>query len=197
MLDGETMLFVTIYVDDLRKKDLKTFLMKKFQMKDLGEASHCLGIRIKRDRRGGKLSLDRQAYIEEIVRRFGMIDAYPVATPVDSSLKLDKSMSPKTEAEVNEMRNVPYKEAVGCLSFVAQTTRPDIAYAVNAASQFSTNPGRPHWEAVKRIIRYLKGTAAKKLQYTKDETGGLQGFSDADWGGDQFCHPRTRRSYAV
>lgn len=198
MLDGEKMLFVTIYVDDLLiftndrrlKKRLKDFLMQRFKMKDLGEATHCLGIRIQRDRREGKLSLDQQAYIEEIVRRFGMTNANPVAAPADPSGRLEKSMAPKTEREKMEMRDVPYKEAVGCLSFVAQTTRPDIAFAVNAVSQFSSNPGRQHWEAVKRIIRYLKGTATKKLQYKRDENGQLVGYSDADWGGD----PDSRRS---
>ncbi|KXJ84276.1 hypothetical protein RP20_CCG014294 [Aedes albopictus] len=198
MLDGETMLFVTIYVDDLLiftndgrlKKKLKQFLMQNFKMKDLGPATHCLGIRIKRNRREGKLSLDQQAYIEEIVRRFGMENAYSIATPADSGVRLEKSMAPKTEEEEMEMRNVPYKEAVGCLSFVAQTTRPDIAFAVNAVSQFSSNPGKPHWEAVKRIIRYLKGTATKKLEYSRNPTDELKGYSDADWGGD----PDSRRS---
>jgi hypothetical protein len=198
MMEGDKMLFVTIYVDDLLiftnnralKKKLKKFLMKKFDMKDLGEAAHCLGIRIERDRPEGRLSLDQQAYIEEIVQRFGMADATPVATPADPSLRLDKSMAPKTDEQSREMTRVPYKEAVGCLSFVAQTTRPDIAYAVNAVSQFSANPGRQHWEATKRIIRYLKGTASKRLQYTKDESTGLEGYCDADWGGD----PENRRS---
>lgn len=141
MLDGEKMLFVTIYVDDLLiftndqrlKKRLKDFLMQRFKMMDLSEATHCLGIRIQRNRREGKLSLDQQAYIEEIVRCFGMTNANPVA-PADPSGRLVKSMAPKTEREKMEMRDVPYKEAVGCLSFVAQTTRPDIAFAVNAVS---------------------------------------------------------------
>ena len=130
-------MFVTIYVDDLliftndrkQKKKLKVYLQKRFQMKDLGEAQHCLGIRITRKRDEGKLWLDQHAYIEDIIERFGMADAHPVATPADLSSKLDKSMSPKTEAEKEEMKSIPYKEAVGCLSFAAQVTRPDIAFA--------------------------------------------------------------------
>ncbi|XP_062703511.1 uncharacterized protein LOC134285970 [Aedes albopictus] len=89
-----------------------------------------------------------------------------------------------------EMRSVPYKETVGCLSFVAQTTRPDIAFAVNAVSQFSSNPGKLHWEAVKRIFRYIKGTATKKLEYSRSPTDELKGYSDADSGGN----PDSRRS---
>ncbi|XP_065075013.1 uncharacterized protein LOC135698808 [Ochlerotatus camptorhynchus] len=85
---------------------------------------------------------------------------------------------------MEEMKSVPYKEAVGCLSFAAQVTRPDIAFAVNVVSQYSANPGRPHWEAVKRIIRYLKGTITKKLEYSTSGPADIVGYSDADWGGD-------------
>ncbi|XP_065078822.1 uncharacterized protein LOC135701818 [Ochlerotatus camptorhynchus] len=159
-------------------------------MKDLGDAKYCLGIRITRDQAEGKLWLDQQAYIEQIIQRFGMTESYPVATPADPSLRLDKYMGPRNQNEAEEMKNVPFKEFVECLSFVAQVTRPDIAFAVNAASQFSANPGRQHWEAVKKIIRYLKGTSTKKLEYSKRESSELVGFSDADWGGD----PDNRRS---
>ncbi|XP_062557424.1 uncharacterized protein LOC134222297 [Armigeres subalbatus] len=53
------------------KNKLEDLLLQRFRIKGLGEATYCLGIRIQRDRRGGKLSLDQKAYIEEIVRRFG------------------------------------------------------------------------------------------------------------------------------
>ncbi|XP_062542059.1 uncharacterized protein LOC134210052 [Armigeres subalbatus] len=99
-------------------------------------------------------------------------------------------MAPKSQKEIEEMKRIPFKEAVGCLSFVAQITRPDIAYALNAVSQFSSNPGRQHWEAVKKIMRYLKRTSLKKLEYTNHGPRDLVGFSDADWGGD----PDNRKS---
>lgn len=198
MMNGDTMMFVTIYVDDFLiftndrnlKRKLKAYLSKHFKMKDLGEAKYCLGIRITRRRAEGKLWLDQQAYVEEVIQRFGMADSNPVATPADPSIRLSKTMGPKNEEEANEMKKIPFKEAVGCLAFAAQVTRPDIAYAVNAVSQFSANPGRQHWEAAKRIIRYLKGTSTKKLEYSRQESSELVGFSDADWGGD----PDNRKS---
>ena len=55
------------------------------------------------------------------------------------------------------MKNVPYRSAVGALNWAVVGTRPDIAYAVGAASRFLENPGPEHWSAVKRIFRYLKG----------------------------------------
>ena len=88
------------------------------------------------------------------------------------------------------MRNVPYKEAVGCLTYLAQGTRPDILLAVNKVSQFSGNPGRRHWEATKRIMRYLKGTIGHRLEYNRAGDPQFTGYTDADWGGD----PTNRKS---
>ncbi|KAK7878951.1 hypothetical protein WMY93_034205 [Mugilogobius chulae] len=64
-------------------------------------------------------------------------------------------------------------------------TRPDIAQAVSAVSKFNANPNTAHLTAVKRILRYLKGTQNLALKYKRSETGTLVGFSDADWAGDQ------------
>ncbi|XP_055632530.1 uncharacterized protein LOC129773007 [Toxorhynchites rutilus septentrionalis] len=88
------------------------------------------------------------------------------------------------------MLNVPYRELVGGLQYLAQCTRPDISYAVNAVSSFSNNPGESHWVATKRILRYLKGTMAQKLVCRKQEKAMFEGFSDAVWGND----PVSRRS---
>lgn len=64
-------------------------------------------------------------------------------------------MCPQTERERTEMKNIPYKKAVVYLS---QCTRPDLSYAVNQVCRYTSDPGMQHWNAVKRILRYLKGT---------------------------------------
>ncbi|XP_055623253.1 uncharacterized protein LOC129766690 [Toxorhynchites rutilus septentrionalis] len=89
------------------------------------------------------------------------------------------------------MKKVPFKEVVGSLLYAAQATRPDIAFAVNLVSQFSANPGRQHWEAVKRIMRYLRGTCDEKLMYLKSGDSQLTGYTDADWGGDTDTRKST------
>jgi hypothetical protein len=61
-------------------------------------------------------------------------------------------------------------------------TRPDIAYAVGATSAYNANPGEQHWKAVKRIIRYLKGTKNLELEYRQNNER-IHGYSDADWAG--------------
>ena len=73
-------------------------------------------------------------------------------------MKLSKAQCPQTAKEQIRMRHVPYQNAVGALNHATVMTRPNIAFAVHKVSQFSLNPGDLHWNTVKRIIRYLKGT---------------------------------------
>lgn len=162
---------------------MKYELSTKFRMKDLGEARQVLGMRI--TRKGGAIGLDQQRYTEELLQRFNMVDCNPTSTPAEVNLRLTKAMSPKTEQEKERMQNVPYRELVGGLQFLAQCTRPDIAYSVNAVSSFCSNPGETHWTAAKRILRYLQGTKSKGLVFRKKDNASFEGFSDADWGNDQ------------
>ncbi|KAL6420407.1 hypothetical protein ACFW04_014533 [Cataglyphis niger] len=95
-------------------------------------------------------------------------------------------MRPMTEKEIVEM-NIPYQSLLGSLMYLAVSTRPDIFYAISILSQFNTNPGKAHWSAAKRVLRYLKGTINYSLVYTKSEIP-LIGFVDADWGGNVNDH---------
>ena len=73
-------------------------------------------------------------------------------------MKLSSSQSPTTSADFAAMQHIPYREAVGSLMYAALGTRPNISYAVMNVSRFSSNPGMPHWDTVRRIYRYLLGT---------------------------------------
>lgn len=76
-------------------------------------------------------------------------------------------------------------ESLGGLCwFLSTKTRPDIAYAVANVAKFTSHPTKQHWIALKRILRYLRGTANLGLRYTKDSENKLTGYSDADWAGD-------------
>ena len=190
--DGKTISIIAVYVDDLllfyddktdRDKIVKQ-LQNKFKVKDLGEATHCLGMRITRDRKEGELWIDQENYINKILSRFNMEDCKSVLTPMDPNQKLSKEMESKSAEEKEQMANVPYMEAIGSILYVSQVSRPDISYAVNFLSRFSKNPGKAHWSAVKRLLRCLKGTTNLKLQYRKGANSSLVGFCDADWGND-------------
>jgi hypothetical protein len=78
----------------------------------------------------------------------------------------------------------PYQQAVGSILYLTQCTRPDIAYAVNNVSRYNNCFGKSHWIAVKRIMRYLKGTAHMKLAFRKQHGHRIYGYTDADWAAD-------------
>jgi hypothetical protein len=186
----DILLIVALYVDDLliiandmaALTNLKAELSKRFEMKDLGEVQFCLGIQITRNRPERTIRISQTKYIEDMLSKFNMQDCKAVGTPLDTNTKLSKSMSPKSHEEAEEMKGVPYQSAVGSLMYAMLGTRPDIGYAVGAVSQFSSDPGRGHWTAVKRILRYLKGTKDYAIEY-KGSAGDLIGYSDADWAG--------------
>jgi hypothetical protein len=93
----------------------------------------------------------------------------------------------KSTAEVDVMCQQEYQRAIGSLMYAMVQTRPDIAYAVSTLAQYSSNPDDTHWTAMKRIFRYLKGTAHLGIEYSRDARRGneLVGYSDADYAGDR------------
>jgi hypothetical protein len=98
---------------------------------------------------------------------------------MEPSLQLSHSQSPCTVTEIAEMKNILYRATVGSLMYLAIGTRPDIAFTVSTVTQFSAEPGKAHWEAVKRIYRYLLGTKKLALTYGGGRKG-LEGFTDTD-----------------
>ena len=128
-------------------------------MKDLGAAKKILGMEIRRDREARKLWLSQKNYIRKIFERFNMQDTKFVSTPLANYFKLSESQCPKDEKELEEMSEVPYASAVGCLMYVMVYTRPDLAHAMSTVSMDMSKPGKEHWNTMKRIFRYLKGTS--------------------------------------
>jgi hypothetical protein len=111
---------------------------------------------------------------------------------MDPSIQFLKDQCPKTAEEVRDMARVPYREAIGSLIYCAVATRPDIAFSTSLLAQYMENPGRVHWEAVKRIFRYLSGTKNWKLTYGSTDKG-LEGYTDAD--GSSQEHRRAISGY--
>jgi hypothetical protein len=83
------------------------------------------------------------------------------------------------------MAQVPYASAVGSLMYAMVCTRPDIAQAVGVVSRYMANPGREHWQAVKWILRYLRGTCGVRILYGRGDGRGLTGYCDSDYAGDR------------
>ncbi|KAK1863529.1 hypothetical protein I4F81_006084 [Pyropia yezoensis] len=161
---------------------IKTALQKRFQMKDLGEAKVMLGMEIYRDKELGNLKLCQGKYATQVVEKYGMAECHRTATPMEVGLQLVKADKCDDAA--------PYREAVGSLKYLMVGTRPDLAFAVGKLSRFVTSHAKEHWAAVKRVLRYVKGSVDKGLVFSKSSSMTLKGYCDADWAGDHA----TRRS---
>ena len=87
-----------------------------------------------------------------------------------------------------EGREVSYASVVGSFMYAAQGTRPDLAYVVGVLGRYSANPKLHHWQMVKRVLRYLKGTQDLELRFDGSDVSldaTFYGYSDADWSGDR------------
>jgi hypothetical protein len=132
-------------------------------MKDLGDAKKILGMRITRDMKYCKLTLSQGEYIEKVLERSKMQNEKPISTPLANHFKLTKELFPKRQEEIEYISKVPYSSTIGSLMYVMVCTRSDIAHAVGVVSRYMNNPGKEHWEAVKWILGYLRGTSTHAL----------------------------------
>jgi hypothetical protein len=154
-------------------------------MKDLGAAKKILGMEIYRDIEARKLWLSQKNYIRKVLEKFSMLDAKLVCTPLANHFRLFGSQCPKNEEEIENMSKVPYASTVGCLMYAMVCTRPDLAHAMTTISKYMANPGREHWNAVKWIFRYLKGTAEHGILFSRQPgTNSVVGYVDANYAGE-------------
>jgi len=140
-----------------------------------------LELKVERDRTARTISMSQEAFIDSIPTRFNLADAAPTTTPLTPGNQLTKADCPTAQADKDEMTGIPYRQLVGALSSLALGTRPDVAFATSSLGRFGHNPGRVHWEAAKRVLRYLKGTRGWRL-VLGGEPAEVVGFTDADWG---------------
>ncbi|GKC55907.1 retrovirus-related pol polyprotein from transposon TNT 1-94 [Tanacetum coccineum] len=182
-------LYFVLYVDDMlvagpnkdRISKLKAQLAREFEMKDLGPANKILGMQIHRDRVSRKIWLFTAMLSAKKSCKVHMKIVSNINRLI-TNIKLSSKMSPSSEERM-EMSRVPYASAVGSLMFAMICTRLDIAHAVGVVSRYMAEPGKKHWEAVKRILRYIKGTsdvALFRCGYVNKEADMLQCSSSKD-----------------
>lgn len=162
----------------------KDELGKSYELKDLGAARFILGMKIEKNNNTGDITLSQRAYAERVLERFHMTDAKIRSTPLPTSITLSIDDMPHSEDEILDMKDVPYREALGSLMWLQVATRPDLSYSVNVLSRYSNNPGRKHWEALKHTLAYLKGTLDYGITYSRGSSLRPFGYVDADWAGD-------------
>ena len=138
-----------LYVDDILLigndlgviSSVKIWLSSQFDMKDLGEASYILGIKLWWDCKNMILGLSQAGYIDKVLERFSMKNSKRGLLPFKHGLPLSDDQRPKTLEEENMMRQIPYASVVGFLMYAMLWTRPDICYSVGIVSRYQSNTG--------------------------------------------------------
>lgn len=186
---GDKVVVVVVYVDDLiitgddldGINQVKQNLSIRFHMKDLGRLSHFLGLELHYEE--GGFILHQERYCINLLKKFGMLACKPIETPMENTVKLcvDKGK----ELEDPTM----YRQIIGSLIYLT-LTRPDISFEVGVLSRYMQNPRKPHLDAVRRVLRYVKGTLGYGIKFNQGEKLELVGYCDADYAGDLD----TRRS---
>ena len=200
--EGNVFVILGVYVDDLpiasnsiraMKKTIAQ-LKDKFPVKDLGPLEYCLGIKITRNRTEGTLTLSQRKLVEDILEKYDMADCKPIQTPMTVPCKLSSNDSPQTKMEEQLMKTLPYRQILGSIRYLVSCTRPDLSFCAGFLSRFMQNPDNAHWQALKRILRYLQHTKDMVLTYHSFQIPNsshlhgylhapLHGWSDSDWGG--------------
>ncbi|CAH2086634.1 unnamed protein product [Euphydryas editha] len=178
--------YVLLYVDDLilicedkqEINKLKEALQRKFEMKDLGgDNLKYLGINITRKK--DVIELEQEQYLKDLLKKYKMEECKSVSTPIEQGLVLHKEESSDKEL-IKRCRQL-----IGSLMYAMLGTRPDLCYALSYVSRFQSCGNESLWKALKRVLRYIKGTVGLKLVYRNGVNVQLQGYTDADWAGDQ------------
>lgn len=161
-------------------------LHQSFALKDLGKLNYFLGVQITAIATG--LTLSQAKYIQDLLTKCNMLHSKPITTATDPSTRLTLSGDPFPDPKL-------YRQTVGSLQY-ATITRPDIAYAVNRVFPFMHAPTTLHWQAVKRILRYLNGTLHHCLHFQAHQASSLVAYSDSGWISDTD-DSRSQYGFAV
>eukprot|EP00253_Pinus_taeda_P008888 PITA_08888 len=162
--DGEPTLYI-------KENDV---MKSEFEMADLGFLRYFLGIEVDQSENGVFISQDK--YVEAVLKRFNMQNSKAAVTPTVVGLKLTKEDSNK------DFDPKLYKSIVGSLMYLI-VTRPDIMHVVSLISRFMERPKETHWQAAKKILRYVNGTKGFGILYSSSESFMLKGYTDSDWAG--------------
>ncbi|KAK6153106.1 hypothetical protein DH2020_012745 [Rehmannia glutinosa] len=180
--DGESILLVQIYVDDIifgsTNKELcdkfSNLMQGKFEMSMMGELTFFLGLHVKQLKDGTFISQTK--YTRDLMKKFGMEEKSSVKIPMNTSVKMDM------DADGKPLDQTRYRALIGSLLYHT-ASRPDITFVVGVCARFQSAPKESHMTAAKRIIGYLKGCQEVGLWYPEDGEFKLVGYSDSDYAG--------------
>jgi hypothetical protein len=179
---------ISVYVDDLNIigteldiNEARDHLNMDFEMKDLGKTKFCLGLQLEHLPTG--ILIHQSAYVQKILEKFNMDKTYPSKTSMVVRA-LEKDTDPfrlRQEGEEVLCSKYPYLSVIGALMYLANNTRPDIAFTVNLLIRYSATPTMHYWNGVKDVLRYLRGTPDLSLFYPKNQDLCLISYADAEY----------------
>jgi len=182
---GDDFAIITVWVNDLLlfattirlMNKMKADIKAKWEVTDLGEPSKIIGIEITMSR--DSIAISQSKYIESILKKEGLERANPVTMPLDPNAPL----VPNPEGNIGDHSN-SFTRLLGELQFIANATRPDIAYAVNRLASYMANPSIQHVGALKRILWYLSGTKNLGIVYRAlpQQPNFFYGYADTSYG---------------
>ncbi|CAI7895213.1 unnamed protein product [Closterium sp. NIES-54] len=191
--------YVLVYVNDLvfATADtealalVKSELQKRHTCTDLGELRSYLGLQITQDRAQCTITLTQSYMVHQVLQRFGFWYSSPQSTPLPTGHSLS---APPSDESVEP--SGPYPELVGCLMYLMTCTRPDLAYPLSIlACYVVSRRHRPeHWEAAKRVLRYLCSTSGMGLVLGGRGPVVLTGHADSSWV-DDLATQRSSQGY--
>jgi hypothetical protein len=187
---GRDILIVQVYVDDIDFGGMSNSLVarfaedmsREFEMSMMGELQFFLGLQIKQSKEG--TFVHQAKYTKDIVRKFKMEDSKAMTTPMSTTTALD------ADEEGEHVDQKEYRSMIGSLLYLT-ATRPDIQFSVCLCACFQASPRTSHWQAVKRIFRYLRHTPDFGLWYSASSSLALHGLLDADFAGCRLDRKST------
>ncbi|GJU46176.1 putative RNA-directed DNA polymerase [Tanacetum coccineum] len=167
-VSGSVVVFLVLYVDDIlligndipTLQSVKGWLGKCFAMKDMGDATYILGIKIYRDRSKRLIGLSQDTYLDKILKRFIMGNYKKRSLPLHHGIKISNDLCPVTDKELDKMSRVPYASAVGSIMYAMTCIRPDVSFALSM---------------------YLRNTKDRFLVYGGEKELIVTGYCDAGW----------------
>ncbi|KAJ9538185.1 hypothetical protein OSB04_030918 [Centaurea solstitialis] len=187
---GDDLIIVQIYMDDIIFASTKPELCKEFehtmksqfQMSMMGELTFFLGLQVRQFPEG--IFINQSKYVHDLLTRFDVVGSNSAATPMSRSFQMDADLSGKPV----DLKK--YRAMIGSLLYLT-ASRPDIVFSTGVYARYQCDPRDSHLKAVKRILRYLKGTPDFGLWYPKGSSFELIGYTDSDHAGCKLDRKST------
>ena len=190
LIHNSKYLIVAVYVDDLNLmgspslcKHIETILTAQFDMKLLGKTLFCLGLQIQHFPNG--VLLHQQAYTRKLLKFSQMDQAHALAAPMIGRSRSDDDPYQPCSEEEEIVDRSKYLTVVGAFTYLTTHTRPDIAFATNILTMHNEKPTARHWNGVKHLLQYLRGTEDLGVYYRIDTKGEITGYANSGFKTDE------------